>query len=224
MSLQSEATEITGIVNRFCDKVALLVAPVGTQGAEVRRQVGDIRADALKMLADQTFASAVLTCFETLRSFPTTTVERMAWVREALVLEQPIGVIATTLVETLMVLSIGSESILMTQRVFVARDDVDAMIVFAKNAFDQVRDITAEGLDANTYQNVTLLAGKVIAHLATVARPLPRMVTFELAMSYSALSAAHLIYQDASRFEELMAENHTVHPLFMQRSIVGLSA
>jgi prophage DNA circulation protein len=38
------------------------------------------------------------------------------------------------------------------------------------------------------------------------------------------LTMANLIYHDATRAEELADENKTIHPLFMQRTVVGISS
>jgi prophage DNA circulation protein len=49
------------------------------------------------------------------------------------------------------------------------------------------------------------------------------MVDFSMSMSYPAVALSQRIYYDASRWEELIAENRTIHPLFMRRSVRGLS-
>jgi prophage DNA circulation protein len=52
---------------------------------------------------------------------------------------------------------------------------------------------------------------------------LPRMVSYQLPASLPALTVANLLYGDGARFDELIAENGTVHPAFMQRDLVALS-
>jgi prophage DNA circulation protein len=44
-----------------------------------------------------------------------------------------------------------------------------------------------------------------------------------MAINYPALALSNRIYADGSRSEELIAENQTVHPAFMQRDIIALS-
>jgi prophage DNA circulation protein len=59
--------------------------------------------------------------------------------------------------------------------------------------------------------------------LSSVSRQLPRVVQFEFNDFFPSLALANRIYQDASRYEEIAAENETINPLFVQRLIKGLS-
>jgi prophage DNA circulation protein len=52
---------------------------------------------------------------------------------------------------------------------------------------------------------------------------LPRIVNYQMPINYPALALANRIYADGSRSDELIAENETVHPAFMQRDVIALS-
>lgn len=106
---------------------------------------------------------------------------------------------------------------------FVSRDDVDAMLRKVKKAFDTARDKAADEIDSATYQQLTYLGGALINHLATSSRHLPRMVWFNLARNFPALTASMRLYHAADRAEELVQENHIVHPLFCLRDLRGLN-
>jgi prophage DNA circulation protein len=107
--------------------------------------------------------------------------------------------------------------------IFTSRDDTQNMMARMTGAFNLARDNAAERMDSATYENLGYLAGSIINHLNTVALILPSLVQFEFNRSWPALSMANLIYQDGSRWQELVNENKVVHPAFMPRSITGLS-
>jgi prophage DNA circulation protein len=45
-----------------------------------------------------------------------------------------------------------------------------------------------------------------------------------MSVHYPAHALSNRIYGDGSRGEELIAENKTVHPAFMQRDVIALSS
>jgi prophage DNA circulation protein len=68
------------------------------------------------------------------------------------------------------------------------------------------------------------LHAAVTRDLTQRGRPLPRMVSYNTAASLPALALANRIYGDASRTDELIAENRAVHPLFMPAAGRALTA
>jgi len=68
------------------------------------------------------------------------------------------------------------------------------------------------------------LGGSLISNLSTVARPLPRMITFDLATTYPALALSQRVYYVANRSDEIVDENKIVHPAFCPKEIRGLSS
>jgi prophage DNA circulation protein len=107
--------------------------------------------------------------------------------------------------------------------IFTSRNDVQNMMARMTGAFNLARDNAAERMDSATYESLTYLAGTIINHLNTVALTLPSLVNFKYGVNWPALSMANLIYQDTSRWQELVDENKVVHPAFMPLTIVGLS-
>jgi prophage DNA circulation protein len=78
-------------------------------------------------------------------------------------------------------------------------------------------------ITGTNYEYLVALSAALIQHLAATERMLPRLVSYQLAASLPALTVANLLYGDGARFDELIAENKTVHPAFMQRDLVALS-
>jgi prophage DNA circulation protein len=101
---------------------------------------------------------------------------------------------------------------------FVSRDDVDVVRNTMNNAFLPMEEIAADEMAQDTYQHLVSLHAALAFHLAQTARPLPRMLNYAFYDTYSSLVMGYRLYSDASRGDELRAENKVVHPAFMPRS------
>jgi hypothetical protein len=222
MSVHTEQKQITDVLNSICTYLLAMVSAKGDQASEFRREVYLVRDYGLQYLNDGTFGTNLYNCFVTARMLPITA-DLMAMTRGQIEALNPTTPIATLVYDSAIQYCLTTECIFITQMTFKSRDDVQVMMARMTNAFNQARDNAAERMDSATYQNLTYLAGSIINHLASVALTVPRLVRFTYNMSWPALSLANLIYQDTSRSDELIGENKTVHPLFCQRSIIGLS-
>jgi hypothetical protein len=92
-----------------------------------------------------------------------------------------------------------------------------------KNWFDIAIELAAGQQDNPSYAALITLAGSITRYLADTARPLPRMLTYEL-IPMPGLALSQFIYSDGSRSEELAKENRVVHPAFCPAKIRALSA
>jgi hypothetical protein len=223
-------TAIVGVPGKFSDVLdrllnnlaATVSSRVIVEGAAVRRQIGIIRATYATLLDNKTFATALLTCFNGAHSAKVN-LNSLGRIREALFIEVPQSYAASALIQLAIGYCLSAEARLITEMTFTSRDDVAVMMAKMKLAFDTARDMAADAQDSASYQALTFLAGALTNHLATAARPLPRMVTFNLQSTLPALSLSQRLYYQGDRSDELVAENHTVHPAFCQREIVGLN-
>lgn len=226
MSLVLEEKEISALVNRLLDNLSLTVeSQTGRAGIVVRQKIGDLRASFMDRLADETFAAELLACFTAARE-ANARLAAFGNVREALFVdaEASPGDVCSAIIQTGIGFCLSAEAQLATAVEFNSRDDVDEMIKRMKDAFDTARELAADAYDSFTYQQLTYLAGAVTAHLASVARPLPRMVTFKMAEMMPALSLGNRLYYDTSRWEEIVQENKVVHPAFCPRELRGLAS
>jgi len=223
MTIASERQQLQTIIDHICTYMLQMVSAEGEQAAELRRRVGLVRVNGLFYIQQKTFGSRLWDCFDTARTLPITA-SVVAMVRYQISQEQPADMIATLVVETAIIFCLTTECIFITQTEFKSRDDVQVMMDRMSKAFNDAREQAADRMDSLTYENLTTLGGSIINHLNSASLALPRMVRFEYATSWPALTLANLIYQDGSRWQELVDENKAVHPLFMPRSIVGLSA
>lgn len=224
MTLATEEREIGEIVNRLLDSLALTMeSQTGREGIVFRSKVGDVRANHMDYLKASTFTTELLAAF---------TVARKANARLAgfhnmhtlLFEESPVGDISKAIVQVTISFCLSTEAQLITNLEFTSRDDVDQMIRAMKLAFDIAREQAADGNDSSIYQQLTYLAGALTSHLANVARPMPRMVTFYPKATEPALVLSNRFYYDPERWEELVLENKIVHPAFCPRELRGLAS
>jgi prophage DNA circulation protein len=90
--------------------------------------------------------------------------------------------------------------------------------------FATLENIVADAMDSLLYMALIRLNAATTHFLTETARPLPRMLAFRFAAPLSTLVAAHRLYDDAGRADELRQENKVVHPAFMKQEGVALSA
>jgi hypothetical protein len=223
MSVKSEEEALTDMIDSICRYILQMVSAKGVQAAELRRVVGLVHANGLAYLVDNTFGTNLYNCFVVARTLPITA-DLVAMVREQITALTPVGPLTTMVYDSAIQYCLTTECIFITGMTFKSRNDVQQMMDRMTAAFNTARDNAAERMDSATYQNLTYLAGTIVNHLAATALTLPRLVQFNYNTSWPALSLANLIYQDASRWQELVDENKVVHPAFMPRAIVGLSA
>lgn len=223
MTINSERKEITAVVNRLLDNLSGMVSSqTGEAGYSLRRQIGDLRALYFTYLSDGTFATRLLDCFKIARTGGVT-LPNFVRVREYLFTEVPTDEISITIVQAATGFCLSSESQIIAYTEFTRRDDVEAMIDVMKIAFDKARELAADGFDSEGYKSLTFLAGALTNHLAATALKLPKSVKFKVANSFPALVLSQRVYYDASRWEELVAENRVVNPAFCPREVTGLS-
>lgn len=223
MSIKYEMDEIEAIIERLLDNLSLSISSqTGHEGMAMRHQIGRVRAAFDSMLYEGEFGTELLDCF-TKAYEAKVKLPALFHVHEQLFAEDPSGEIATMIVQSAVAFCLATESRLITEMTFTSRDDVEAMIRKMKTAFDTARELAADAQDSSTYQKLTYLAGALTQHLATTARPLPRMIKFAVAVPLPALSLANRLYYDPARWNELVDENKIIHPLFCGQEIVGLA-
>lgn len=224
MSLNKEAVELDGIVNRLLDNLSLSVtSQTGRDGVELRHQIGKIRSNYVSMISDKTFPTELLLCFQTALK-ANVKLPGLVVIHDGLFHETPVGKISASIVQMGILFCLSTESRIIITMEFVSRDDVESMMNIMRGVFDIARVLSADAPDTTSYQRLTILAGNLISFLSDTARPLPRMVTFNLATSFPSLTLSQRLYYTADRAEEIVAENKIIHPAFCLREIRGLSA
>jgi len=102
-----------------------------------------------------------------------------------------------------------------------APDNIVAVMNYGDAA--KVEEAFADAMDQASYRALLQLRSGIVGYLTQTAQPLPRLVNFEFYQVLPTLVQAYRLYADASRADELRAENNVVHPLFAPRTGVALS-
>jgi prophage DNA circulation protein len=118
--------------------------------------------------------------------------------------------------DSLVLYALATEGLIIAAMTFVSRDQVDQVraVVFA--GFAPMEETIADAVDPMAYQTLIACRAAIVHHLTQTAMPLPRLISFQFAAPLTTLVAAYRLYADAGRADELIAENHVVHPAFMR--------
>lgn len=224
MALSSDKAETEAVVMRLLDNLGVTITSKSArEGSEVRKQIGEVRAHYSEQLKNGTFPQELNDIFIAIRA-ANVTLASLAFVRTQLFAEAPTYDIPIAIVQMAVGFCLSAESQLIAAIEFKSRADVENVMVRMSAAFATAREMAADNDNSAYYQQLTFLAGAVVSHLATVARPLPRMITFKLPVTMPALTLSNRIYYTAERWEEIVNENKTIHPAFCQREIIGMSS
>jgi hypothetical protein len=223
VTVNEDINEIKGIVKRTTSSLLTFVNKPGRQGAQLRHAVGDLNAYVEIYIADATFAERLRSCF----SLATDAGISLAWldkVLRSLSTETPKSLTARSVVQNSAIFALAQQGRIIAKTEFRSRDDVDDTMRRMKAWFDEARDRAADIMENPSYLSLLDLAAAVTRYLTDIARPLPRMLRYDLPVVYPSLTASNYIYGEGDRAEELVAENRIVHPLFMKRTLRALSA
>jgi hypothetical protein len=223
MIVRPERREALGIMRRLI--VALTsfsISTTGVDGANLRIAVGKLFSDLDESISKFALGDELYTCFEQAR-LAGATLNSMDNVRNAMFAEAPVYLLGVTIVNAAIIFSIVEQSQIIATIEFDSRASVDDVIVRMNAAIENIKLNKADSFVVNDYQNFIALSALLIQHLAVTELQLPRIVRYQMPINYPALTLSNRIYGDGSRSDELIAENKTVHPAFMQRDIIALS-
>lgn len=223
MNTRTEFEEIEAIVKRTMKNLVAFSGKQGRSGAELRTAVGVLLAHINTYIADGTFADRLLRCFK-LATAAGINLDWMDRVIDQLTKERPRTLTSTSVVQNSLVMAMAQDGRIIRATTFVSRDDVDTTMRRMKNWFDIIKDIIADTMSGPGYEAFITLCAGITRYLTDAARPLPRMLHYNLPSSMPGLTLSNYIYGDGKRAEELAAENKIVHPAFMPRRVRALNA
>jgi prophage DNA circulation protein len=151
------------------------------------------------------------------------TVQWMDRVLTQLVSEKPSDLAAVSVVQNSILFALAQDARILAKTEFQSREDVQRMLERMKGWFDISIELAAEQRDNPSYAALITLAGSITRYLADTARPLPRMLHYQV-QPMPGLTLSQMIYHEGSRAEEIAAENKVVHPAFCPINIRALSA
>jgi prophage DNA circulation protein len=189
------------------------VPPQGRPGSDARTAIGDTRANAFALCIDDALGPPLANCFAQAQ-LAGSTMQQIDVVRQAVELETP-QTLGGQLVQNAGIrFCLATECNIIAAMTFVSRQDVEAIKLQIQQPFQDAIETAADDMDQATFQALITLYGAVTNHMVQTALPLPRMVNFQFFQPLPSLVIAYKLYDDASRCDEIVAENKVVHPAF----------
>lgn len=220
-----EVREANAVLSRLLDALGTtLTSQVGRQGARTRSLIGWLRAYGEQEMRAARLGARLYACFESAQAAGAS-VSGMDTVRQAMLAEAPVGLCALTIVNLGIRLSLVERCRTLAVTSFRSRSDVDLAQVTLNEAFESAEDYAADGDDdPGVWQALIALHAASSADLTGRARPLPKMASYTTGKILPSLVLSYRLYGDASRADELRAENKVVHPAFMPVSGQALTS
>lgn len=222
MIKKPEMTEAVAIIERMAMKLISGLPSTGATGAAVRTAVGDVVANSEDMIKQGTVGVELWDCFEKAR-LAGLSMMNMELVRSSVEAEAPIYNLGMAVKLSGIVFAFAEECQIIANFTFVSRLDVQSVMMQMLPIIDDTKIDVAELLDGMSYQRVVSLAAALVQHLAATEQELPEIVNYAFGTSLPSLYVANYLYADAGRSDELINENQTFHPAFMQRELIALS-
>jgi hypothetical protein len=219
----TDRKEATAVVNTVLDAVnAVAKDAVGEQAAELRLKIGSLRVYAEQYINDGSIATPLAEMFDSAR-LAGVSYDGMDYVRGVAEAIATIGFPATSVKNTSARLALVQIGNILASVEYTSRQQVDDYIDRINDAFDTAETVAADSMDNAVYRALVSLHAAIAFDLNTRSLPLPRMVDFTAPSVEPMLWIANRLYGDASREEELRAENNPVHPAFVKPKIRCLS-
>jgi prophage DNA circulation protein len=211
---KADATEAATICNTVLKALIAQGSVSGPGGWQLRSAVALFRANMQSILmADQ--AGTYLENIFQLAQTNGIALPEMDFVRGIAVAQPAVSVGAILIRDSLVLYALATEGAIIAAMTFVSRDDVEATRQSVNDSFSPMEEVLADAMDQLGYQTLLGLHAAINYHLTQTAMPLPQMIGFQFAAPLSTLLAAYRLYADASRADELLAENGVVNPAFM---------
>jgi prophage DNA circulation protein len=188
----------------------------------MRGAMGRYMVNFNNLIDQKVVGSALYDCFQT-AFLAGATLNSMDNVRVAMFAEAPEFSLGNHIVNAAIIFSFVEQAKIITAMEFKSQTEIDVVIDRMSVVIDDIKLNKCDFFIVSDYRNVVALSALLIQHLAATRRVLPRVVRYQFPFNYPALALSNRIYAVASRGEELVAENDTVHPAFMQRNVTALS-
>lgn len=220
---KSELTEAKEIAGRMMTELMQFPITSNVDAAKLRTAVGRFMVDFSMLVDTKVIGTELFACFEQARAAGAT-LNTMDRIRISLFAESPLYNLGLVVVNAGILFSFIEQSQLIAVMNFSSSGDVDDLMDAMNKIIDDIKLNKADSFASSDYQNFVFLAALLIQHMSATERQLPRVIQYHWSVNYPALTLSNRIYGDGSRSDELIAENNTVHPAFMQRDIVALSS
>jgi prophage DNA circulation protein len=194
----------------------------GRPASDLRRAIGDLLADAELLIEAGEIADPLAQAFDLAREAGATvdTLDRVRKTTEAI---PTTSLVAASIKNAAIRFALVQFAEILAATTFTSRPEVDRYIDRMNDAFEAAELVASASLDVATYRAIIALHAAVTADLTARALPLPMVVSYTFPAGRPVLWLANRLYGDASRGDELIAENKPVHPAFMPPDVLALS-
>lgn len=195
---------------------------IGRPAWDVRRAVGDIRANSKALIVNGTLGDPAIEAWG-FAAVAGATFDTFDVLRKGIIAEEPLSLPAQEVAHLALRLTLSQMAIFTATTEFVARDQALAALNRLSAAFAPAEEDAADERDPVMFRALIASRAAAVRDLAERGRQLPRIVPYSFATAMPSLWIANRIYGDGSRSDELLAENHMVHPAFAPPDGVCLS-
>jgi prophage DNA circulation protein len=214
--------EAVPIIQRMLNGLSAIIIDKEDAGIAAAVAIGQTYADAAFLCYTDDIGASLDNCFDLTRQAGCT-LQQMGTVRLAVTDEAPVTIGATLVKVMGIFLSFAQQAKIISAMIFVSRDDVETLMATVQKPFADIEETVADSMDNVAYQAIIGLHAAVVNHLVQTARPLPLMLSYVFAESLPSLIISQRLYGDASRYDEIRAENKVIHPAFCPPSGRALS-
>jgi prophage DNA circulation protein len=217
-----DAIEAEGIVQRLLANLLLAIDDKGQLGIQAKVVIGFVAANARTLLYYDQLGQPLDLCFDLVRQTGCS-LPQMDEVRILLDVETPTTLGATMIRDRGIQLALAQEGKIISDMTFTSRQDVDNLIYQIQAPFNKAEEVAADDMDAMDYEAIIQLRASIVNFLVSSARPLPSMLSYQFARPLPSLVISQRLYGDASRYDEIRAENKVIHPAFCPTTGQALS-
>jgi prophage DNA circulation protein len=212
---RADAQEAVPLATLILNELLAQTPLSGETGSDVRSAIGNFIANAIYLIQNDISGPALADIFNKAQ-IAGISPQQLDVVRGVAVAQSPLTLGATLIQNALIEFTLATECAIYSTYTFVSREDVDAAQQKMNAAFAPIEEILADDMDYATYRAMIELHAALSYHFAMTALSLPRMMTFQFWQPAPTLYFAYRLYADASRADQLLAENGVVHPAFMR--------
>jgi prophage DNA circulation protein len=218
----NEAVDVTTTVLNAL--LLVLQGQTGLAGAQLRFLCGSLVANGATELGagGMKFWVDLRNCFEA-APLAGATFAAMGNVRTVAEALSPTGLAAVAARNFSVRMALAEQARILAATVFTSRDQIDGYFDEIDAAFDRAELIAADNFDTAAYGALITIHAAVSNDLTNRSFALPTVVTFAFPQRMPSLWHAQRIYADASRNDQLIAQNRPIHPLFMGPVVEALS-
>lgn len=211
-----DVVEALPIVLNTLDALLKSTVTQGRLGSDLRSAIGETTANAERLLYFDVIDVPVTNCFDLAYSGGLT-LSQAETVRRVAASQTAVSVGAAMTQNLMLMATLATMGYIIADMTFTSRDEVDQVNAMVNNAFTPVEEQMADQKESMVWRAIFKLHAAISLRLVETARPLQRMLSYRFNAVMPSIVLAHRLYADASRADELVGENHIVHPGFCLR-------